>query len=352
MRQTVLVDCRVLDVPDFTGLTAHVSGLLRALQEIQQGPDVIEVIGLSRTWQDPSVHVQSLGSGSWRDAVASLVQALRREKSAVLYHGPANIGLPGLLVPQVVTIHDLIPLFDRGRGILDTRHYFRLSRQYQWSLRHATSIIFNSAAVYRQALAHGYGVSGHVIHPATSLCAMPWVHPKKPYFIYSGGHDRRKNMTGLIMGFKEFCHYYPEGTWKLVITGAPNRFTRFVERLVHRIGLRHAVDFVGAVPRYEWQRLVAEATALVNPSSLEGWGYPPVEAIQMGTCAVTVPVPSIVELNLERYCVMLESGGANVIAEGLEKALLSQVRDEDCIRLLPTWEQVAARVLALYRSCF
>lgn len=352
MRRTVLVDCRVLDVPEFTGITAHVMGLVQALQGVRQDHDRIDVIGVTRVWKDESINVRRLSGGNWGTAVDTLVRELRLCNRQVLYHGPANCVVPQLSVPQVVTMHDLIPIQFRTQSIRNRRRYFRLARQYEMSLRTAAFVIFNSRVVQSQAQTRGYDLSGCVIHPAIFVSSVPTdIYPKKKYFVYSGGYDRRKNIPSLLAGFKRFLGD-SNGSWRLVFTGHPNRFAVTVARMAHRAGLGSVVDFRGSVPRLEWERLVSEATALVNPSSIEGWGYPPVEALQLGTRAVTVAVPSVVELNLGPCCVMLEDGTPDAIAKGLWTAVASPQVDTARLRVLPTWGHVAEQVLQVYQSCF
>lgn len=211
----------------------------------------------------------SLGLPSW----------LRRERVDV-FHG-TDFAVPYLpLRPSVMTIHDLSPWrFREGSN--------RVRGRVPWLLRFglATMIITPSEAIRRELLAT-FPLSPEEVR-AVPLAAASHLKPtaptpmQRPYFLYVGALERRKNLDQLVEAWSEL-----EGV-DLVLAGRP----RPGFSLAPRPGLR----ILGEVAEQELAGLYSGARAAVYPSQYEGFGIPVLEAMQCGAPVITSLDPAIVE---------------------------------------------------------
>ena len=117
----------------------------------------------------------------------------------------------------------------------------------------------------------------------------------RPYWLYVGGLSPHKNLSRLIEAVARLGE-----TERLAIVGDfGDVFHTHVPELraaVDRLGLRDRVHFTGFVPDDELAVIYSRAFALVQPSLMEGFGLPPVEAMACGTPTVSSTAGSLPEV--------------------------------------------------------
>lgn len=103
--------------------------------------------------------------------------------------------------------------------------------------------------------------------------------------------EPRKNFSSVVRAW-ERVRYQHDPDLKLVIVGRPGwRFDSTLAAMRPRIlegSLLHLQD----VSSVELQALYAQAECLVSPSFSEGFGFPPLEAMQWGTPAIVSDIPA------------------------------------------------------------
>lgn len=121
--------------------------------------------------------------------------------------------------------------------------------------------------------------------------------PGDRYLLYVGGLSPHKNLPRLIEAFGKSA---PSNV-KLVIVGdhADVFYTHLpeIKSTIQRIGISGQVLFTGFVPDEKLVHLYSRSYALVQPSLLEGFGLPPVEAMACGIpvlCSQTGSLPEVV----------------------------------------------------------
>ncbi len=109
------------------------------------------------------------------------------------------------------------------------------------------------------------------------------------YLLYTGGADRVKNLETLLQAISRL-------QLPLVVAGkiAEARIGQLLTALPSRD--RRLITFAGYVPDSQLAYLYHHAAALVFPSLNEGFGYPPLEALQCGTAAVVSRAGSLPEV--------------------------------------------------------
>ena len=218
-----------------------------------------------------------------------LVEA-SRPRDVDVFHTPWIDGaLVRCAVPQVVTVHDLVPLKRRAE-YLRTGMRFRLR---YLAVKRAERIIVPTHAVKGDVVEHlGVGADRVAVigeapapafrpRPPAEVAAARTRHGVPPeYLLWVGGlqtPDPRKRIAELSR--------VPR-TLPLVLAGPASRWARDL----------HDVEVIGRVSDDDLAALYCGARALVFPSDEEGFGLPPVEALACGTPVVACDVPGVSEV--------------------------------------------------------
>jgi glycosyltransferase involved in cell wall biosynthesis len=207
------------------------------------------------------------------------------------YYPVWNVG------PVVVTIHDVLPL--RYPNLVFPTRTARAAWQIKERLAvlQASRVLAPSHASRRDVLEiyrlppHAVGVvpeaPDEIFHPATpdpAVLARWGVTPDHPLFLYVGGLSPHKNLLRLIDAFA--LAQLPPHASLLLVGDLLDRFHTHIPEIRARIAyhrLDSRIRLTGFVPDADLLHLYNHALALVQPSLLEGFGLPPVEAMACGT---------------------------------------------------------------------
>jgi glycosyltransferase involved in cell wall biosynthesis len=103
----------------------------------------------------------------------------------------------------------------------------------------------------------------------------------RPYFMCLFTLEPRKNITGTVQAFLQFCDRLPASDFQLIICGGKGWKDDFLESVRERHPDR--VRFLGYVPDEDLPALLNGAHAFCYLPHYEGFGLPALEAIQYGT---------------------------------------------------------------------
>jgi glycosyltransferase involved in cell wall biosynthesis len=135
-----------------------------------------------------------------------------------------------------------------------------------------------------------------VTYLAANLAATPVTSaqptPSRPYFLYVGARTGYKNFHGLLSAFAVAATIATETI--LCVVGP--RFSDDEDQLIDEFGLSGKVENYGAVSDSQLATLYQRSLALVYPSLYEGFGIPPLEAMQCGTLVIAANRSSIPEV--------------------------------------------------------
>ncbi|MGB0112502.1 MAG: glycosyltransferase family 1 protein [Ilumatobacteraceae bacterium] len=118
----------------------------------------------------------------------------------------------------------------------------------------------------------------------------------RPFVLALGTMERRKNLPTLIDAFGRLAREHEQV--RLVIAGAPANDTEAVDRAIARLSQDVAARVVrtGSVDGETKHWLLANARTLAYPSLDEGFGFPILEAQQVGTPVVASTAGSIPQI--------------------------------------------------------
>lgn len=299
----------------------------------------------------------------WEQAGAPLLAHGRR---ADLLHVPYWAPPLASATPVVVTVHDVIPaLLPEYRGSRLVQAYTRLVRA---TTRRAARVLVDSECSKRDLVrltsipAERVDVVPLAADPryrpldaatAQQKCRDRW-RLAGPFLLYIGGNDVRKNVPTLLRAWADAAPALPDHT--LVLAGSHRAEPPFfpdLPALARELGLPR-VRFLGRVSDNEQQALLSACTAFVWPSRYEGFGLPPLEAMQCGAPVLSSAASSLPEVVGDAGLLFDPDDGAAL------SRLLVQVASDDALRARLraaglaqagrfTWERTAALTLAAYR---
>lgn len=245
----------------------------------------------------------------------------------VLLQYDASLGVPKN-VPTVVVFHDLIPYLFHSEEVVaaKTDSFTRTLKnrlagsaywqQYQRFLKRyakAQSIIAISQSSkndYKKYLnppkgqrlvTIPHGVDSSFFAPAPKLTSKLSSQITKPFFIYIGGIDYRKNITGLLSDFLELRKTHEA---QLVLVGKEFALQSQLDDLgwqkltkTTNSG-KFSADIIrpGFVSQEDLIALLSKAQAFVFPSKYEGFGMPLLEAMAAGCPIITYGNSSLKEV--------------------------------------------------------
>ncbi|MEP6870901.1 MAG: glycosyltransferase family 1 protein, partial [Anaerolineaceae bacterium] len=288
-----------------------------------------------------------------------------RHNSIDVYHG-ANCTVPAFSrIPRVATIHDLAPLTRAKlfRGV-DNKLYWRLLIE---SAKRATMIVVPSTPV-ADDVTRLLGVPARriAVTPLAPRAMMTAASEEsvalvkarlgieRPYLLCVGIWNRNKRAVDAM---RALALLRGRGVdLQLVLCGEPMpQLAPLYKREAERLGIADRVVCVGHVPDDDLPALYTGALVLVFPSEMEGFGLPPLEAMNCGTPAIVSSIPALLEATGGAAIVVnLRSPGeiADRVAELAANAGLRQewvTRGRERVANF-TWARTAAATMDVYRS--
>jgi glycosyltransferase involved in cell wall biosynthesis len=208
--------------------------------------------------------------------------------------------LLGATSPQcrrVLTVHDLS--FERFPELFSVsrRLWHRFQMRPRVQVRGADRVIAVSEST-RQDVIDLYGIPAERAITVPSGVDSSLVRPPEGdielfrkehglparFILMLGTVEPRKNIECVITAFERLDRAFDDV--HLVIVGPLGWLWRGIMRQVHQSSVRDRIQFVDAVLPSERVFWLSAASVLAYPSLLEGFGFPPLEAIACGTPAV------------------------------------------------------------------
>lgn len=279
---------------------------------------------------------------------------------ADLIHIPASLPVHSRALPLVLTIHDAIPWrhpewFTRANALQQRLLVGRAARA-------ATRIITVSASA-RSDLIETLGLQPNgieAIHEGISPAFSPecrdtaWLERRfslsGPILLSVGTPEPRKNLATTLRVYARVHEQIP--TASLLLVGGHGWRNADLEEAIARTPGR--VVQTGHLPFDDLVRAYASADCLLFPSLMEGFGFPPLEAMASGVPVVCSDRPSLPEIvgDAARTCPPLdESALAAACIELLQDASTAEEARRRGLAHVErfTWEATAEQTVAAYR---
>jgi len=367
----VLIDARML-LGRFSGVARFVTALVEELVKFD-GLRVVALCGDEpyAPWKGRS-QIQMLVTDftrSHRAAARRLIwEEARlpywiRKADADVWHATWNSGIPARCrVPGVLTIHDLI-LWGAPPGSprawvdrLAYRAGVRSSARRAQVITTVSEFTRSRVLTVLRTRAHRVHVvaNGVDLRTAHGAALVPHVSAgSRPYVLYVGGFEPRKNVAGIFRAVSAYRAQYGEAL-VLRLTGSRDALIAQDAATLARLGGDVPVVFLGKLSDAELAAEYAGAAALLLLSRDEGFGLPALEAMSCGCPVIAARRGALPEV-VNDAGLLVEPDEPEVIAAAIRSVQEPRLRDALVSRGLRraggyTWARAAERLAGIYSA--
>ncbi len=247
---------------------------------------------------------------------------LYRKKDIDVFFSPAHYGPRFLNVPLVVTIHDLSYIFYPNE--FTKKDLYQLTNWTKYTVYKAKKIISVSNST-KKDLINVYNLpeakievvyNGYEKFSRVEPSKFKVKEVSKPYILYVGTLQPRKNIKTLLQAYYKFNQIYPE--YELIIAGKKGWMYNQIFEKVADLGLEDKVFFTDYITDFQLVYLYENALCLVMPSLYEGFGIPLLEAMSFDCPVLSSFASSLPEVGGEA-CFYFDPNNVNELVEKLLK---------------------------------
>jgi glycosyltransferase involved in cell wall biosynthesis len=174
---------------------------------------------------------------------------------------------------------------------------------------------------------------------------------KRPFALYVGTIEPRKNLTRLVTAFAQARRQCPD--LELVLVGQLGWKYTALLKAIEELNLGPALRRLGYVPNEDLPALYNLARLLAFPSLYEGFGLPVIEAMACGTPVLTSNGSSLAEIATGAAW-LIDPHDVQAIADGLtrlaiDNELHAQLREAGLARAAQfSWQRAAEETVQVY----
>ncbi len=333
-------------------------GFYNAAGKVPPAPiEASNVSWVNRRWSNRILNgLTILGAAPKMDRALGGGDPASSRGASVLWLPNINYAQWSVDVPMVLTIHDLAFLRMPEVYNLKWQIWHKLVRP-KMLVRAAAAIIVPSQAT-AEDVTELMGVAPEKIHVIPhgvngADVSTTDVVIKKPYLLYVGTIEPRKNVEAIVDAFTQVRRSHPNLT--LVLAGSWGWKTAAVRRAIDASPAREGIRVLRYVDDAQRCALYQNATVLVWPSWYEGFGFPVLEAMATGCPVIAGATSSLFEVAGDAALLVRPYDQA-----GLVQAITSVVSDERLRGMLRerglaraqqfTWEAAARKMWEVFEG--
>ncbi len=255
--------------------------------------------------------------------------------------------------PKIVTAHDAIPFYYSGKK----SDFLVYKYQLKQAVKHAKYLIVVSEAAKQDFISKTGIDASRVIAIPNGLNLTEFNHIEKAKenevftIRYLGGLGAKHKNVSLLLNTASILE--EKGViFKMELGGyIPENF--FLKDLARSLKLT-SVSFPGFIADEDKPQFLADADLFAYPSLMEGFGFPPMEAMASGTAVLATNIPVFKELLGDSA--YLTSPTPQAFADAILDLMQSRDRKEELAELGKnhvkqyTWEKAAELTLEVYQK--
>lgn len=177
-------------------------------------------------------------------------------------------------------------------------------------------------------------------------------HVKQPYFLSISYLEPRKNLIALLRAFSQFKERTTLPHTLLIVGAAGWQYAQ-LQKLIKKMPAGRDIRILGYLSDRDKRSLLKAADLFIYPSVYEGFGFPPLESLAVGTPVVAAAAPALPEV-LGDGAVLVQPYNVSELAEALlacasnqklRQKLLSRRQD---FLVKYSWRRTAEQTLELF----
>lgn len=269
-------------------------------------------------------------------------------------HGTNYVAPPSKRAARLITVHDLT-------AVRFPKMCTRATLRYPALIRRAVSrgahihVLTNAMAKETTELLDIPEQRVHVVAPGLPdvSSVVPQTRPSRRYVLALGTIEPRKDYPLLLRAFDRVASTVADVD--LIIVGAPGWSMEEFDLTLARMNNRERVRLLGRVDDTERVTLLRGASALAYPSVYEGFGLPPLEAMQVGVPVVATANAAVAETAGEAAR-LTPVGDTDAFGAALEEVLedtstAAELIGAGRVRVKTfDWATAAGEMMNLYRT--
>lgn len=229
--------------------------------------------------------------------------------------------------PAAVTIHDVSFISHPHFYSRKMRLYYKARIKH--TLKHADFILTVSEASKRAIIEHLGVKQDRILVHAPSTPPQP-VKPvpraERPYLLYIGNLEPKKNILNLIKGFNLLGN---NTDYKLLLAGKLHGSKEWNKKAADIISSSQNVIWDGYVSDEKLNDYIKYASGITLMSHIEGFGLPVMDALSMNIPVLISTDPALAEVSGD-FGICANPDNPNEIAAGLEQLMCKgQLKDAD-----------------------
>ena len=295
----VAIDVRMLH---HSGIGRYIRDVVPAL--VGEMPNVyFYLIGPQNTHDEffghSSGNFEIINCGSPIYSVAEQISLKRKIPRDVDVFWSPHYNIPVFYCGKLlVTVHDVFHLAMSDMLPLHQKIYSRLMFN---ALKNKADAVISVSSFSKEELIRFTDIPGDKIQVVHNGLRSFWLSqeksknpPAKPYLLYVGNVKPHKNIKRLLQAFKKIAQDFAHD---LVIVGKKSGFITGESNLAQEYsGLEDRVHFTGLITDEELKYYYQNSTLFVFPSTYEGFGFPPLEAMASGAPVLAAGIGAVKEV--------------------------------------------------------
>lgn len=360
----IAIDARMMGPENTRGIGRYTEELIKALLEVCDHEFVLIVRRLENTPFLSHPRVEHLVADVPHYSLREQLEMPRhyREARADLVHAPHwNVPL-AYRGPLVVTVHDLIlrhqPTSAKASTLNPLAFVFKNFgyRAVLWDVMRKAGVVCVPTQWVASDIQKYYRVpSDKLVVTGEGIPVLPAPDfegvPENNFLFYVGAAYPHKRLDLLLEGWLEIAKRYPE--LSLVIAGEKDVFMRRLMEQARATSLGR-VTYPGRVSDARLAAYYQRASMCVFPSSDEGFGLPPLEALSQKCPVVSSDASCLPEVLSGPGVKFFRNGDVGGMIEAIDTVLKSSTaradaeRSWEALKVRHSWKKTAEQTLAAY----
>ncbi len=174
------------------------------------------------------------------------------------------------------------------------------------------------------------------------------------YLLYAGSYEPRKNLKGTLAGYARAVEDGVDLPLVMIVERASG-YAQTLRAYAERLQLGSRLIFIHSLSQEDLRFVYTRATLFLFPSLYEGFGFPPLQAMNCGVPVIAARTSSLPEI-LGDAALYVDPHQPTEIASAIRKLLTDEAARAHLIAAGKaqaaryTWERAAAETLAVYQE--